>query len=127
MTHVPFTSALGIQSRSLPGGRARSTVTVSPDHANGFGRVHGGLLYTLADTSMGWALADRLAEGDRCATVSATVQYVASPEPGELSAEGAVLSQRGSLVWCRCDVLDAEGTLCATATGLFHISNRRTS
>ncbi|MGH9243657.1 MAG: hydroxyphenylacetyl-CoA thioesterase PaaI [Acidimicrobiales bacterium] len=44
-------AALGIELVDVGSGRATMRMTVRPDMLNGHGQVHGGLIFTLADTA----------------------------------------------------------------------------
>ena len=47
--------ALGLQLERVGQGHARFSMTVRPEHCNGFGVLHGGVLATLADTAFAFA------------------------------------------------------------------------
>jgi acyl-CoA thioesterase len=47
--------ALGLQLQQVGQGHARFSMTVRPEHCNGFGVLHGGVLATLADTAFAFA------------------------------------------------------------------------
>jgi acyl-CoA thioesterase len=89
---------LGIQVLSAMSGTAEASMTVTPDGANGHGIAHGGLVYTLADTTFACAV-NSLAPGS--ATADASIVYVSPAHVGEVlvaQAEVRYAGERQSLV-----------------------------
>ena len=78
---------LGIRPASMGDGRARFELTVREDHLNPNGVVHGGIVYSLADTAMGAALFSALDPGQSCTTLEIKINYLAPVTSGELAAE----------------------------------------
>jgi uncharacterized protein (TIGR00369 family) len=116
---------LGIRPASMGGGRARFALTVREDHLNPNGVVHGGIVYSLADTAMGAALFSGLEPGQSCTTLEIKINYLAPVTSGELVAEASVIARTK-----RTGVLEARvhgdgGALVAVATGTFYIQPSR--
>ena len=114
---------LGIRPASMGGGRARFALTVRDDHMNPNGVVHGGIVYSLADTAMGAALFSELEPGQSCTTLEIKINYLAPVTSGELVAEAAIVARTK-----RTGVLEARvhgdgAALVAVATGTFYIQN----
>jgi acyl-CoA thioesterase len=112
---------LGIRPVSMGDGRARFELTVREDHLNPNGVVHGGIVYSLADTAMGAALFSALDPGQSCTTLEIKINYLAPVTSGELAAEASVIGRTK-----RTGVLEARvhgdgGALVAVATGTFYI------
>ena len=55
-----FAELLGMRPTSMGDGRARFELDVAPNHLNPNGTVHGGVIYSLADSAMGTALFSQL-------------------------------------------------------------------
>ena len=116
---------LGIRPASISDGRARFELTVREDHLNPNGVVHGGTVYSLADTAMGAALFSALEPGQSCTTLEIKINYLAPVTSGELAVEASVIARTK-----RTGVLEARvhgdgGTLVAVATGTFYIQRSR--
>lgn len=78
--------ALGMQVTSIAPGRACVTMTVRKDMANGHGICHGGLMFTLADSTFAFACNSRNAP-----TVAAgcSIEFLKPVQGGDtLTAEG---------------------------------------
>ena len=66
-----------------PGRDAGLGVTTGDQHVNVNGGVHGGLIATLLDATMGRAVRDSLEDGQSAVTVSMTVTYLSGAEAGD--------------------------------------------
>lgn len=86
-------------------------------HANRAGAVHGGVMLTLADHVMGYAVAD---VGDPAhATIQLDLQFVAPAVPGEFLEGRAVISRRTrSIVFVHAELSVGE-RLVAVTSGLW--------
>jgi uncharacterized protein (TIGR00369 family) len=85
-----------------------------PDGSGG-SIVHGGLVATLLDTAMGHACWNGLDDGESFLTADLHVDFFRSARPGTLRAEGRVVHRTRRAVFCAADLLDADGTLLASA------------
>ena len=73
-----FSKYLGIRTTEMEPGFARGEMPVKPEFENAVGSVHGGCIFTLADTIGGAAAASH---GNRMTTVSSDFHYL-SPAIG---------------------------------------------
>jgi len=71
----PFLEHVGVVIEEQRAGFSRCALAVAPHHFNRFGVVHGGVVFTLADTGMGAALVPDLQEGEKCATIEVKINY----------------------------------------------------
>jgi uncharacterized protein (TIGR00369 family) len=83
------------------------------------GQPHGGILFTLMDTTMAWAVFSQLKPGYSCATINLEIQYT-RPAKGKLFTCSARTTHRtGHLSFVRGEVHDAEGQVLAMGQGTF--------
>ncbi len=82
-TPGPFSTLLGFRYVSVDAVEAVVEADPLPEHCNGAGIVHGGLLASLLDTATGWAVHTRVPEGVAAPHVHLSVQYVRAAVPGE--------------------------------------------
>ena len=68
-----FSSHIGVRVTRISDGEADGELLADEDNCNSMGIVHGGSLYTLADTVGGMAAFSR---GYSCTTASATLNYL---------------------------------------------------
>jgi len=91
----PFSARIGAELEELREGYARLSLVLQPHHTNPNGVMHGGVITTMMDSSLGAALgALRGEEASRNphATVEMNASFLASARPGdEIVVEGRVL------------------------------------
>lgn len=99
------------------GGGVRADFTPAREHEGYHGMTHGGILSTVLDEAMSWAV---LADGRLAVTTRMEVRFrrpVPVEQPVEVVAE--VVRDRGRLVETRGEIRDAAGTVLVSATGSF--------
>lgn len=106
-------------------GKARMTLPVQDFHMNGNGVVHGGVLFTLADTAMGAAVFSTLQPDQMCATIESKIAYFKPVFEGEVVCTGEIVN-RGKTVASTESSLYVGDVLVAKATGSFAIFKRKT-
>ncbi len=114
---------LGIRPVSMGDGRARFALKVREDHMNPNGVVHGGVVYSLADTAMGAALFSALEPGQSCTTLEIKINYLAPATSGELAAEASVVARTKRTSFLEARVHGDDDRLVAVATGTFYIQS----
>jgi uncharacterized protein (TIGR00369 family) len=88
-----------------------------PHHQGWYKILHGGLVSTLLDEVMTWRL---VSQGHNVVTAEITVRLKApTPLEGELTARARVVSQRRKFFEVESELLLADGTVTATASGKF--------
>ena len=98
-----FIALVGAPQPEASDGTARVEVDVDERHLNPAGAVHGGMLATLVDTTMGAAVRSTV-EDDSPATSQLTVTYLRPGKPGKLSVTARVSKSGDSLTVCEADV-----------------------
>jgi uncharacterized protein (TIGR00369 family) len=81
-TPGPFSALLGFRYLGVDDEEAVVEADPGPEHCNGGGIVHGGLLASLLDTTTGWAVHARVPVGTAAPHVHLSVQYVRAAVPG---------------------------------------------
>lgn len=109
-----------------PAGRCTCTLPVQDFHLNGNGVVHGGVLFTLADTAMGAALHHTLEEGQICATIETKIAYFKPVFEGEVRCVGEIVNKGKSVASTEASLYLGD-VLVAKATGSFAIFMRKTA
>ena len=98
-----FIALIGAPATESNDGTARLVVEAGDRHLNPAGAVHGGMLATLVDTTMGAAVRS-VAEGEAPATSQLTVTYLRPGKPGQLQVTAKVSKRGDSLTVCEADV-----------------------
>lgn len=90
--------------------------------------VHGGVIFTLADTAMSMALLSILPAGTRFSTVEAKINYLAPVRAGEIVAEATILQQGRTIAVLESTIHNIDGEnhrLVGKVLGTFHIASNR--
>jgi uncharacterized protein (TIGR00369 family) len=115
-------NTIGISVEDASEGKARSRLRPDKDFCWPFeDQPHGGVLFTLMDTTMAWAVLTLIHEGYNCATINLDIQYTRRAS-GELFACHALVTQLGGqIAYTRADIFDEKEKLVATGQGSFRI------
>lgn len=105
-----FIALVGAHAPTAEDGEARLEVEVDDRHLNPAGTVHGGLLATLVDTTMGAAVRSAT-EGEVPATSQLSITYLRPGRPGRLVVSATVRKRGESLTVCEADVVQDEKSL----------------
>ena len=98
-----FMSMIGAHSPEAADGRATLTVDADDRHLNAAGTVHGGMLATLVDATMGAAIRSAVG-GETPATSHLTLTYLRPGKPGQLIVTARVRKRGDTLTVCEADV-----------------------
>ena len=112
----------GIQIEEAGEGRARSRLESNPKLCWPVeGQVHGGVLFTLMDTTMATAVFSKLDRVQSCTTVHIDIQFT-YPARGEVFTCTTEESYRtGRMSFVRGEIHDAQRRLVALGQGTFRI------
>jgi len=119
--HHGFIENLGIEKGPYAEGRSTLSITVGPGHLSPTRTVHGGVMYSLADTTMGSALWTLLADGETCATISCSIDYLRPVREGRLVCEAEVVSKSRRSALTRAIIRDGAGHPVAQASASFWV------
>ena len=120
----PFAELLGIQVIETKDGISKSTLEVTEQLYNPNKVLHGGVLYSLADTGMGAALVPTLEEGMLCATIEMKINYYRPVLTGTLVCISKIVNKGRTIANMEASIYRGE-KLVATANGNFSIFPRR--
>jgi acyl-CoA thioesterase len=118
-----FLGVIGLEPRVEDGERVYE-IEVGPELMNPYGVLHGGVVYSLADTSMGGALSPELSANERTATIEITIHYLRPVRAGRIRAETRVVQRGRRVATLESDVYNVDGEqrqLVAKALGSFAI------
>ena len=117
----PVSDRLGIGYARGDDGACLARIEAGSAQCNIFSVVHGGVLFTMADTAMGYALRDALGGVLQTGSISITANYLRPVPPGPVTARATCLRTGRTVAFLGCDVTDVAGRLCARFSGIFHI------
>ena len=112
-----FLSLIGARPPDAADGEATLAVEVDERHLNAAGTVHGGMLATLVDTTMGAAIRSAV-DDETPATSQLSITYLRPGRPGRLVVTARVRKRGESLTVCEADV-EQDGKALAHALATF--------
>lgn len=121
--NVPYIEMLGVQPEHRDRGRAVVSLEVRPDLTNSWGAAHGAVVMALLDSSMASAARTTVDYPTGAVTIEMSVNFVQAGG-GRLKAEGRVLRDGRSLVFCEGEVRDESNELIAKALGTYKLRRR---
>src|SRR3990170_1798575 len=89
----PFGEFFGFKLEELEPGRAVYSMDVSPKHFNPVNVLHGGVISSIVDQSMGAALTSALPKDHICATIEIAVHYFEAVRDGSIRVETKIVRQ----------------------------------
>ena len=126
--HIPFVELLGMRLTRFEGGQSTVLYEPRPEHLNSFGVTHGGAVMSLLDVTLAWAARSLEPEMGLLTIEMKTSFMRASPGDGSpLTAHGRVQHRSSKLAFCEGEIRDAQGQLCAHATGTFKYAHKRST
>jgi acyl-CoA thioesterase len=109
-----FSAYCKIELLDASPGYAKARMLISEEHLNGFGTVHGGAIFTLADLVFGSAAN---AHGRIAMAINCSIAYVKAVKKGYLIAEAKEVSIGYKLATYTVTITDDENDLIATFQG----------
>ncbi len=113
-----FHIAVGIEPVEFHEDGATLRLAVSEKHLNVDGVVHGGAIFTLADSALGYGISKVL--GKRCTTAEMKVNYLRPVTDGVMTARSRIIRDGRRLVVARAEVYCA-GSQVAEALATFAV------
>lgn len=120
-SQFPLAVFLGMSVETTGVGTGRATITIDQRHHNPNAVAHGGVLFTMIDTSMGAATMSVLDAGHYCSTIEIQVRYLRPVPDGDLTVETQVIKPGRRIVHLESRATDGTGRLVATATGSYAV------
>ena len=119
---------LGMRIEALEDGIGRVSIQVDERLMHPQQIVHGGVIFTLADTAMSMALISVIPLGTRFSTIEAKINFLAPVRAGELQAEASIVQQGRSIAVLEATVYnlyDDARTAVARILGTFSIGSSK--
>ena len=125
--HIPFVQHLSFTLEKFEGGESELHYAPRPEHLNSFDVTHGGAVMTFLDVIM--ATAARSIDPDMgVVTIEMKTTFMRPakvPEGEKLVGKGHLQHRTRSMAFTEGRIYDADGQLCAVATGTFKYVTRR--
>src|SRR5262245_18138842 len=116
----PFCDLIGLHFSKCENGFSQCSLEVNEKLLNSNKVVHGGVIYSMADTGMGAALYTSLNEDEICATVELKINYLKPVREGILTCDTEVIQRGKSIAVFESEIRNGD-LLIAKALGTFSI------
>jgi acyl-CoA thioesterase len=121
-----FATLLGVEFVEIEPGRCVAAIDVHENLFHPGGIVHGGVAFSLADSSMALAIIAGLEAGENCSTIESKISYMKPVVEGRMESEAQVIRKGRRIVFVEAKVTSGED-LVATATATFAIIQPKAS
>ena len=112
----PYAELIGLTFTN----HSQCTLNAEKRLMNPHGVLHGGVMYSMADTGMGAALYSLLEENESCATIEVKINYFKPVKEGVLICNTKVIHKGRSISALESEIMNNK-KLVAKATGTFSI------
>ena len=116
----PFADLIGLKFTKLKKGYSQCILEVVDKLLNPHKVVHGGVLYSMADTGMGAAAYTNLAKNEICATIEIKINYFKAIKAGVLTCNTNVIHQGKKIVTMESEISNND-QIVAKALGTYSI------
>lgn len=116
----PFADLIGLTIDQKKDGNCTCSIPFQKTLLNPNNVVHGGVIYAMADNSMGGALASILEDEQLCATIEIKMTYLRPAGHHDLSCRSTVIKKGRRVAMLESEVF-SNAVLIAKATGSFAV------
>jgi uncharacterized protein (TIGR00369 family) len=115
-------TTVGIQLKKAEEGKAESILIPNPKVCWPFPtQPHGGILFTIMDTTMAWAIQSLLDRGLSCTTIDLHIQYLAPAKDSPYTCSAETTHRSRHLAFVRAEIRDAQLHPIASGQATFRI------
>ena len=116
----PFAELIGLHFDYCRDGTSRCHLEVNRRLLNPHNVLHGGIVYSMADTGMGGALYTHLGEDELCATLEIKITYFAAVASGILTCNTKLIHKSKTIAALESEI-ENNNKLAAKAMGTYTI------
>ena len=120
----PFVNLLGLAIEKLGNGYCKSSLEIKNSFLNGHKFVHGGVIYSMADISMGVAVYSTLKKDEETATIEIKKNYLKPADMKILTCDAKVIQKGKNIAVLEAEI-KCDDNLVAIAQGTFSIYKRK--
>ena len=116
----PFGKLIGLNFTIVENGTSQCKLEINKTLFNPHKVLHGGVIYSMADTGMGGALYSLLKEEEQCATIEIKINYFQPVFSGSLTANTKVINKGKKIASLESEIFN-NNSLIAKAMGTYSI------
>jgi acyl-CoA thioesterase len=120
LTQSAFSELIGCRVQSVQDGVAQVALSLEPQLRNRGGKLHGGVLFSLVDISMGLACSSVHGFDQQSVTIECKINYIRAVSEGEVVCIATVIHPGRRTLVVEADVLQGD-KLVAKAQGTFAV------
>ena len=120
LTQSAFSELIGCRVQSVQDGIAQVALSLEPQLRNRGGKLHGGVLFSLVDISMGLACSSAHGFDQQSVTIECKINYIRAVSDGEVLCIAKVIHPGRRTLVVEADVLQGD-KLVAKAQGTFAV------
>ena len=126
-TNNPFWSLLGMELTEIKKGWAKIRLPFAKKLSNGIGVVHGGAIFSPADSAVGMALIGMVNRDENISTLEMKINYVKPLAAGDIIAEAKIVHKGTMTAIGDVVVKDEKGDLIAKGLATYAITKKNHS
>jgi acyl-CoA thioesterase len=119
--HSAFVKLLGLSIEKLENGFCQSRLQIREEFLNKRKIVHGGVIYSMADISMGVAVYSTLKKEEETATIEIKINYLKPANKKVLVCDARVIQRGKQIAVIEAEVKSDDDQVIAKAIGTFSI------
>ena len=120
LTQSAFSELIGCRLQRLEQGVAEVALSLEPQLRNRAGKLHGGVIFSLVDITMGLACSSAHGFDQQSATIECKINYIRAVEDGDVLCTARVIHPGRRMLVVEADVYQGE-RLVAKAQGTFAV------
>ena len=120
-TRNPFWSLLGMELMDIKKGWARVRLPFDEKLTNAIGLVHGGAIFSSADSAVGMALVGLISRNENISTLEMKINYMKPVKGGEIVSEANIVHRGTQTAIGDVEVRDEEKNLIAKGLATYAI------
>lgn len=118
----PLYQTMGIRIESVEEAVVKARLEPAPEMCWPFpGQPHGGVLFTLMDTTMAWAAISGQEAGSSCTTIHMDIQYTCPARGPSFCCVAEVTSRTKRISFIKATISDSIGVAVAMGQGTYRI------
>jgi len=124
-TQAPYWELLGMELVDVGRGWAKVRLEYSDNLLQPFGVVHGGAIFSVADSSVAMALLGLIKHNEVFTTVEMKINYLRPFTEGEILSEARIIYKGSRIALGDVEVRDTKGELIAKAVSTYIVMKKR--
>lgn len=117
-----FSELIGLIISRKEDGTCTSEMALDRRHLSLAARVHGGVLASMLDTTLGGAVFGGIPKGKGCATLSFNINFFRPVSGGKLFCNARLANMTRQTAYASGEIHDDKGRLIASATATFFLT-----